>query len=396
MPSALDLRRQDELRHATRALLQEPFVDAEHPAFRLVRRHESELARRVGALWGYRLEATPRFARLLKRPTEAGLRRPLRIRPGSVSGRQRPRDEWPRLDRSRATLLFLTIAALERGGQQTVVGELARAVAEAGAGCEPAIGVDFERRSERLAFADVLDLLCEWGVLRMDDGARVSFVADAPGEDEALFTIDRRRLASLLLDPFRALQACESADLLDHEHEYAPTDEGRNLRLRHRLARMMTEDPVLYLERLSEDELAYFQRQRSYLESGVAELTGLVPERRAEGTACIDRDRALTDLPFPANSTRKQVALLLCDVLAEGPATITGEQLREAVRTLVERHGLSWNRRVDDPREVDMLLEDAIEVLANVDLIERVDGAIRPLPLCGRFRNPRINSPKED
>jgi uncharacterized protein (TIGR02678 family) len=384
VPSSLDLQRLEQQQQATRALLETPFVGAEHPAFPLVRRHERELARRAAELWGYKLETTPSFARLLKRPTETSLRRPIRIRPGTVTGRQRPRDEWPRLDRRRSTLLFLTLAALERVGQQTVVGELARAVAEAGAACEPGIGVDFELRGERLAFADVLDLLCDWGVLRMDDGQRSSFAAEEQGDDEALFTIDRKRLASVLGDPFRAIGAGTLDDLLDDEHEYAPTEEGENLRRRHRLARVLAEDPVLYLERLAADELAYFQRQRGYLESRVEVLTGLVAERRAEGTACIDRDRGLTDLPFPANSTRKQVALLLCDFLA-GRETVTHEELREAVGRLVEQHGESWNRSADS------LLDDAVDVLAGLDLLEPAEGGWRPLPLAGRFRSPTVN-----
>lgn len=383
--SSLELELLEQQQAATRALLEAPFLGADHPAFAFVRRHERELARRVADLWGYRLETTPSFARLLKRPTESSLRRPVRIRPGTVSGRQRPRDEWPRLDRRRATLLFLTLAALERGGQQTVVGELARAVAEAGAGCEPGIGVDLELRSERLAFADVLDLLCDWGVVRLDDGARASFSAEEQGDDEALFTIDRKRLASVLADPFRAIGAAGLDDLLDDEHEYAPTDDGENLRRRHRLARALAEDPVLYLDRLSEDELAYFQRQRGYLEARVADLTGLVPERRAEGTAFVDPDRTLTDLSFPANSTRKQAALLLCDVLA-GRDAVTGEELRDAMGTLVEQHGASWNR------EAESLLDDAVDVLTGLDLLERCNGGWRPLPLCGRFRSPTVKA----
>ena len=230
----------------------------------------------------------------------------------------------------------------------------------------------------------MLDLLCDWGVLRMDDGQRSSFAAGEQGDDEALFTIDRKRLASVLGDPFRAIGAGTLDDLLDDEHEYAPTEEGENLRRRHRLARVLAEDPVLYLERLAADELAYFQRQRGYLESRVEVLTGLVAERRAEGTACIDRDRGLTDLPFPANSTRKQVALLLCDFLA-GRETVTHEELREAVGRLVERHGESWNRSADS------LLDDAVDVLAGLDLLEPAEGGWRPLPLAGRFRSPTVN-----
>lgn len=397
--STLDQRRAEELRLAMRALLREPFVGAEHPCFRALRRHEHELARRFADLWGYTLEVAPGFARLLKRPSELGLRRALRIPPGTPSGRERPRDEWPRLDQRRATVLFLTMAALERSGQQTIVGELARAVKEAGARCEPPLEIDLELRPERLALADVLDLLCHWGVLRLDDGSHASFQAREPGEDEALFTIDRRRLAGLVRDPFRALRANGVEDLTDDTHLYAPTDEGRNRRIRHRLARMLAEDPVLYVERLDEEERSYFHSQRAYLEGRVAEYTGLVAERRLEGTACIEQERTLTDLPFPANSTRKQAALLLCDFLAErassGAPTVTTEEVRDAMRALVGRYGSSWNRRADDPVEVETLLEDALAVLGDLDLVERIDGDVRALPLCGRFREPSIRPPKE-
>ncbi|MGH3030650.1 MAG: TIGR02678 family protein [Gaiellaceae bacterium] len=395
--TTLELREQEELRQATRALLREPFVGADDPTFPLVRRHEAVLARRLAALWGYQLDVTPGFARLYKRPTDAGLRRWLRIPPGSASGRERPRDEWPRLDRRRATLLPLTMAALERSGQQTVLGELAHAVAEAGGRCEPPLEIDFDRRPERLAFADVLDLLCHWAVLRLDDGSRASFFAREPGDDEALFTIDRKRLGSLLRDPFCAITAQSLDDLTDDRYDYAPTDEGQVRRIRHRLARMLTEDPVLYIDRLTEEERAYFHRQRAYLEDRVGDYTGLVPERRAEGTACIEPERMLTDLPFPANSTRKQAALLLCDVLArragEDAAPLAHEELRAAMHALVERHGASWNRRADDPVEVESLLDDALGVLAGLDLVERPEGGVRPLPLCGRFRDPRVSRP---
>lgn len=142
------------------------------------------LARLASDLLGYRLEVTPEFARLLKRPTAAGLRRALRIPPGTTSGRARPRDEWPVLERRRATLLLLAAAALERRpGAQVVVGDLVRGVAEAGARCEPPLVLDFERRAERIAFADSLDMLCHWRVLRLDDGSRASFSRSDQGED---------------------------------------------------------------------------------------------------------------------------------------------------------------------------------------------------------------------
>jgi uncharacterized protein (TIGR02678 family) len=232
-------------------------------------------------------------------------------------------------------------------------------------------------------------------VLRLDAGSRASFTSRESGDDEALFTIDRKRLASLLRDPFRALAAHSLDQLADDRHEYAPTEDGQVRRTRHRLARMLTEDPVVYVDRLSEEERAYFFRQRAYLEGRVAEYTGLIPERRAEGTACIEHERSLTDVPFPANSTRKQAALLLCDFFAQRAAQDTGpltrEELRDAMQELVERHGASWNRRADDPAEVETLLNEALGVLLDLDLAEHVATDIRPLPLCGRFRDPHIN-----
>lgn len=396
LASAAEQRAAEERQGAMRALLREPFVGPPDPVFRLVRRHEPVLARLAAVLLGYRLEVTPGFARLLKRPTAAGLTRPLRIPPGTRSGRARPRDEWPTLERRRATLLLLAASALERrAGAQVVVGELVRGVADAGARCEPPLALDFERRAERIAFADALDLLCHWGVLRLDHGSRASFSRSEQGEDEALFTIDRKRLASVLRDSARALASRSAADLLADGGEYAPTDEGRARRLRHRLARRLAEDPVLYVAELSEEERSYFNRQRGYLEERVAAATGLVPERRAEGTACIERDRWLTDLPFPARSARKQAALLLCDELARrlaaGEPELASTELRAWMRGLLERHGESLGRSPDDPAEVDELLGAAVEILVGIGAAESAgDGGLRALALCARFRDPAL------
>jgi len=92
-PSAHELREREEQRMACRALLAEPFVGPEHPAFPFVRRHEAALARHFSDFLGYRLLVTQGFARLFKRPTAAGLARAWRIRPGTATGRGRSRDE---------------------------------------------------------------------------------------------------------------------------------------------------------------------------------------------------------------------------------------------------------------------------------------------------------------
>ncbi len=382
----------EERRAALRALLDSAFVGAEQPAYGLVRRHEQELARTCVDLFGYRLEIGSTAARLVGTPTAAALERPLPVRPASVSGRARPRDEWPALGDRAAVLVLLTLAALERAATQTAIAELARDVAQAGADAQPAVPVDFTGRAERVAFADGLDLLTAWGVLQHTAGTRASFSRVEPGgDDEALLTVDRRRLALALRDPVAALGAESVADLLDDDGAYSPTAEGENRRRLHRLAQRLVEDPVVLLDDLDEGDRAYFLGQRQRLEERVAEATGLAVERRGEGTAMIGTDRALSDIVFPTNATVKQVALLLCDVLVarEGDPVISAEALREHVRRLVARHGEHWQRDADDPVQVSCLARDATAVLCALDLARDEDG-LRPRPLAARFRSPEL------
>ena len=177
--STTALQAEEERRIALRALLAEPFVGADEPVFKVIRRHDAELARRCTELLGYRLHVTPSFARLVKTPTERGLRRGTRVPPSGPSARDRSKDEWPRLSDRGVVLLFLTLAALERGGQQTVIGELAKDVADTGARADPPLSVDFDNRVERTAFADGLELLCHWGVLQLMHGRRGTFATES-------------------------------------------------------------------------------------------------------------------------------------------------------------------------------------------------------------------------
>jgi uncharacterized protein (TIGR02678 family) len=344
-------------------------------------------------LFGYGLEIGSTAARLVGTPTAAALQRALPVRPASASGRARPRDEWPPLSDRAAVLLLLTLAALERGGTQTAIAELARDVTRAGADAQPPVPVEFTARGERVAFADGLDLLTAWGVLEHTAGARASFSRiDPGGDDEALLTVDRRRLALVLRDPVAALGATSLTDLLDDDAAYAPTPEGENRRRLHRLARRLVEDPVVMLDDLDEPDRAYFLSQRQRLEERVAEATGLAVERRSEGTALIATDRTLSDVVFPTNATVKQVALLLCDVLVAqgGDAVISEEAVREHVRALLVRHAEHWQHDPADPVQVTRLARDATAVLCALDLArEEVDG-LRPRPLAWRFRSPDL------
>jgi uncharacterized protein (TIGR02678 family) len=384
-----------ERTQALRALLTAPFVSAEDPTYTLLRRHERELARTLQSTYGYQLAIGSTAARAAGPPTPDGLRRPLRIRPASISGRQRPTDEWPALSDRGCLMLLLTLVALERAGAQTAIAELAGNVERAGADVEPPVLVDFRQRSERVAFADGLDLLCSWGVLEHTSGSHESYARRDQGEDEALFTVDRRRLALLLRDPALALEATTLEHLLDETSRYPPTPEGKNRAHAERLARSLTEDPALLLSDLDAEERAYFLGQRARIEGAVTAATGYQVERRAEGSALIVDDRSFTDLPFPTNATVKQVALLLCDVLASAPpgAELSAGALRDAVFDLVTQHGRHWSRNAEDPMDISALAEAATEVLVACNLARRTGlGGLRPSPLAARFRSPVLRT----
>lgn len=390
-----DLDDRQERTHALRALLSSPFVDAGEPAYALIRRHERELASTLQATYGYHLEVVSTAARASGLPTRDGLHRPVRIRPASVSGRKRPTDEWPVLSDRGCVLLLLMLVALERSGAQTAIAELAREVERAGADAQPAVTVDFRQRSERVAFADGLDLLCAWGIIEHTSGSHESYARRDQGEDEALFTVDRRRLALLVCDPARTLDATRLEQLADDSGRYPPTPEGENRARAERLARRLTEDPVLLITDLDDDDRAYFLSQRARIEGAVAAATGYEVERRAEGSALIVGDRTFTDLTFPSNSTLKQLVVLLCDTLAAaGPSgEISPEALRAAVADLVRRHGHHWDRHADDPDEILTLTAAATEVLLACDLARQAaNTGLRPTALAARFRSPELRA----
>ena len=295
-------------------------------------------------------------------------------------------------------LLLLTLVALERGGAQTAIADLAREVERAGADVEPPIAVEFRERSERVAFADGLDLLCWWGVLEHTSGSHESYARREQGEDEALFTVDRRRLALLVRDPAAALEATTLEQLLDESWRYPPTPEGEN-RARFRAARPAADrgsGPAARRPRRRRARLLP-RPARPRIETAVADATGYQVERRAEGSALIVEDRAFTDVPFPTNATIKQVALLLCDTLASTPpgTELSPEAVRDAVVALVTEHGAHWGRDAEDPVQVSALTDAATDVLLACDLACRTDaGGLRPSPLAARFRSPVVRTPE--
>lgn len=389
MLSTLDERLAAEREHAARALLMAPLLtgDADPEAFTLVRRHSEWLTDRFRHLLGYRLAIRGGHARLYKRPRIAYRDRPARIRPGSI--RPGPADGWAPFTRRRYVLLALALATLEahHARAQALIGGLAGEVA--GLGAELDLHVDFERREERKAFADALELLCRLGILRQRDGSRDAFVTRDETLDEALFDIEHGRLGDLKAAPI-ALTGVEHVEqLMSDSDDYAATEEGERARRRHRIARTLIEEPVLYVSDLEPAEQDSYRSQRHRWEPELEALTGLLAERRSEGSALVDGSRRLTDIRFPTRSTESLLALMACERLRglayeQGRNPLPASEVDSLISALRERLGIDAGPEVD---------RAALGLLEAHRLIERVEPAqVRVLPAIARFAQPTLRA----
>jgi len=389
--SALDDRVAGEREQAARALLMRPLLSAEDDpdAFTLVRRNAGWLTDRFRHLLGYRLAIRGDHARLYKRPRFAYRDRPARIRPGSI--RPGPEDGWAPFTRRHYVLLALALAALEahHGRSQALIGGLAAEVATLGT--ELGVRVDFERRDERKAFADVLELLCRLGVLRQRDGSRDAFVARDEALEEALFDIEHARLGDLKTTPM-ALTGIERVEQLLVE-QYPASEDGERARRRHRIARTLVEEPVLYVDELEPAERDSYRSQRHRLEPELEALTGLQAERRAEGSALIDPSRRLTDVRFPSRSTESLVALLACERLRAAAYDSDRNPLpRSEVEALLAE--LRERLAPDAGAELDRA---ALALLEAHRLIAHEQPAqVRVLPAAARFARPTLRTKEPD
>ena len=365
-----------ERQRAVRLLLRRPLVTAERPdpeTFSLIRQHQAGLRQWFREQLGYRLVIDHEQARLFKRRAPQALARPARTRSGRA------------FDRRRYSLLCLVLAALERTEMQTILSALAEEVKMLAAATDGVEPLDLERSTERRAFVDAVRYLVELAVLRETDGDDSAFVS---GDGDVLYDVDNRRLARLLASPVPPSLA-EDPEALASE-TYPPTEDGKNLRLRHRLMRRLVEEPVLYFEDLGDDERAYLTWQRAYLIRRLEEWTGLTVEVRREGLAAIDGDGRLSDVTFPATSSVAHAALLFADELAgrlrgEAGLAVPRGELVDVAERIFARH--RWTKAYREAASgAELLMDHALAYLESLRLVRRRPEGVEPLPAIARYR----------
>jgi uncharacterized protein (TIGR02678 family) len=280
-------------------------------------------------LLGYTLIATTRQVRLSRRldgldPTQ-----------GTMFARNgRP------FDRRRLAYLCLVLASFQRSRVEISLADLVRVFTPA-ANAIDGLGFDATVTAHKSAVVDVLDWLVERGALRLSDGSLEAWAADSERGD-ALYDIDHD-ICAALFKPARPLQHLTSAaGLLDAPFVSAKRGAQRAAAAQ-RAARALVEYPVVYYAQV-DPEIADALRLPGVAE-GLARLTGLAVERRAEGVLLADAGGRFTDKPFPGRggAVNRVAGLLLAkisDILEdpdERPAMIELPSEAEDQRDLLAR-----------------------------------------------------------
>lgn len=407
---------------AIRVLLARPLTDRRSGAdFTAIVAHAQWLQRWFDDKCGWVLviDARHGFARLRKVPARPSTRR------GALTNRSTPRP----FTRRRYSLLAVVAAVLsDTARPQISLRDLAGRV-QAVTTDTPGIADFTPRRDERIALADAVRRLVDLGILGIVE-TRGDYANDA--DANALYDIDDRRLGHLIAAPHPPSLASSVEHML-HESRYGPwtptvgqdqqpvavdpafaddapgaiqaigkarvlaatgtpgtTDEQLRRRARHRIMRILLDDPVLYLSSLSPSERAYLQQAIGGIANWAAEA-GMVLERRAEGWALIDPDDIATDMRFPeGNDLVKFAALLLLSALQPDhlPTGTVRCPRHSAERVIAERlrANPTWARAYQTSDGPAALASAALDQLASLGLAAVDSAGFSLLPAAGRYR----------
>jgi len=423
MRSAADQETAEVRARAIRTLLARPLLDRRAGSgFSDVVAHAQWLQRWFDEKCGWVLVVDARhgFARLRKIPVRLSSRR------GALTKRSVPRP----FTRRRYSLLAVAAAVLsDTTRPQISLRDLAERIQAITASTDE-ITEFTARRDDRIALVDAVCLLVDLGVLNVVE-TRGDYANDK--DANALYDIDDRRLSHLISAPFPPSLAT-SLEQLMHESRYeswvtpssrghafgaltstgtsqtweglgaveyahppvtadaaAATDEQLRRRARHRIMRILLDDPVLYLDHLNATERTYMNQTIGGIANWAAEA-GMVLERRSEGWALIDADNIATDVRFPeGNDLVKFAALLLLSALQ--PETVpvgTVRYPRHSAERVIDarlRANPTWARAYQTAADgAAQLASAALNLLADLDLATVDQAGFTLLPASGRYR----------
>jgi len=286
---------------------------------------------------------------------------------------------------------MLALATLERSDLQVALGRLAEQVVINGRTprlVASGFAFDLGTREERSDMVAVIHVLLHWGVLARVSGDEHDFIHS---NGDVLYDVSRRVLSQLLVTRRGPSVVEDSGSLMQRIERVrdlgiAPSEDLRNLRLRHTLTRRLLDDPVLYFADLSEEEALYLRSQRSAICRRISEATGLVAEYRSEGIAMIDLDDQVTDIRMPEKGTDGHVTLLMAEYLAARlDQHVSIAELQSHLADLTPQFSTFWRNGASDKAVQVTLVDQAISRLVALGLAELHDDTVRTLPALARF-----------
>ena len=351
-----------DLRTAARHLVGHPMVTAETEpeTFRLIRRHESQLARWFTQRFGYRLDVGADTARLFKSSTVAS-RRPLHT--ATANGRPFSQREY--------TMLALALAALAAGPEvislRDLIGAIRSAAAEAGVSLS-------KEAPDRRALVTALRWLIGCGAATEMHAHVDSYASDA--EADAVLRVRPDRVALVALPTLTGAETLPQ--LLDRSESRRAT--------RAWMRSLLLEEPVLYRQDLTDDEWSQLRRRLGE-ESGIFnEMFGMVIEARAEGLAAIDPDGGLTDSRFPTAGTVGQAALLLIDrLVADDHNPVERAAAVEIIAELAQAHRVKSRHWAQIAEHPERLTAEVLELLQDHRLALATEERFELLPAAWRY-----------
>ncbi|MGW7001577.1 TIGR02678 family protein [Streptomyces sp. NPDC054933] len=401
LANQLVVAEREEVARGIRILLAHPLLtEKDDPAaFDLVRRRREPLTRWFDYTlgWSLAVEARQGYARLAKvraYGTGANGDRPAR----------RPRAGRAPLDRRRYVLLCVTCAEL-LSVPVTTVGLLADRVVRAVASDDTLPAFDTAQRAERMAFVDVLRLLEAFGAVTTLDGTTESYTESA--QAKVLYRVQPSVLMRLLAapgSPSRIAAATPTAPeavprrfeelltALTQERRYGTGEDDASaaqhtLWLRHTVLRRLFDDPVVYRDELTDDQLSYLSSLTGrQVMRRAAEQAGFVLEERADGWLLADPEAIATDEKFPDDSSHAKVAaLLLLDTITAAAEGCGAARLTTEAESLLSRFP-GWGKAYRSEDGAARLAEDAVRALVRFGLVRRDGGLVTARPAAARYR----------
>ncbi|HEV7587192.1 MAG TPA: TIGR02678 family protein [Longimicrobium sp.] len=370
-----------EMRLCAEALIDRTVITAadDRPTLEMIRRHAPKLQNAFTRFAGWRLQAHPEFARLVKTPARAEASHGL---------------VWARGRTDYALLAWVLWFGEHTGGRKFTVSQIAEEIRLRSATPDGLAGMDWTSRDQRLSARRVFRGLEEMGVLRLEDGS-VEEWADENGKRDALYAWGAAAWRLHVGVPAAELERlAEGRGATAVPAQVDGTDEIRLYRtLLLNPALFRRDDPAAFGLLEDPERRANIDRDLRYLTSWELEVTAeyarILRPARAEDAV---------QTPIPVASALSHVVLCFCGLLRErreaGRLVPAGNEcfllhegrIEQDVDELQKRFGPYWSKTLRE-RKVSLLASGLVEAMKGWGLMRGpdADGQYLVLPTAARL-----------